>query len=216
MPGQPEPFPGRAVARQVRARGVTAPRVLRAIARFPRDRFMPPEARSQAEADCAVPIGLNQTISQPFIVGVMTAELALSGAEVVLEIGTGSGYQTAILSDLAREVFTVERHATLSLRARGVLDGLGVENVHYRIGDGTLGWAEFAPFDRVLVTAGAPAMPQGLFDQLAEGGVMVAPIGDEESQQMRVIRKRAGQPQVRDVLACRFVKLVGEDGWQEG
>lgn len=215
MPGPREDLPGVVIARQVRERGVTNPRVLRAIARFPRERFLPPETRSMATADRAVPIGLDQTISQPYMVGVMTVELALTGRERVLEIGTGSGYQAAILSALASEVFTIERHAELSLRARGVLDGLGVENVRYRIGDGSLGWPEFAPYDRVIVTAAAPSMPKALFAQLAEGGVMVAPLGDEESQQMVVIRKRDGEPQSREVLACRFVKLVGAGGWQE-
>lgn len=216
MPGPRDDLPGSAIARQVRDRGVTDERVLDAMARFPRERFLPPATRAEAGADRAVPIGLDQTISQPYIVGVMTFELALTGVERVLEIGTGSGYQTAILSVLAQEIFTIERHATLSLRARGVLDGLGVTNVHYRIGDGSLGWPEAAPFDRVLVTAAAPAMPPDLFKQLAEGGVMVAPIGNSESQQLTVVRKCKGRAESRQVLPCRFVKLVGEGGWTRG
>ena len=143
-----EPAPGALIARQVREHGVRDPRVLEAISRVSRARFMPPASRGLAHADRAVSIGFDQTISQPLMVAVMTLELALTGVERVLEIGTGSGYQTAILSELAVEVFTIERHETLSLRARGVLDGLGKTNIRYRIGDGTLGWPEVAPFDR--------------------------------------------------------------------
>src|SRR6202023_2515860 len=145
-------------------------RVLEILARLPRARFLPPEERAHATEDRALPIGLEQTISQPLMVAVMTVELDWGGSERVLEIGTGSGYQTAVLSLLAAEVFTVERLATLSLRARGLLDGLGRTNIHYRIGDGSLGWPEEAKFDRVLVTAGAPAFPAALFAQLREGG----------------------------------------------
>lgn len=213
MPGPPEDAPGSAIARMVRDRGITDARVLQAIARFPRARFMPPETRSEAGADRAVPIGLDQTISQPYIVGLMTEQLLLSGDERVLEIGTGSGYQTAILSVLAREVITVERLPLLSLRARGVLDGFSVTNVRYGIGDGSLGWPEFAPYDRILVTAAAPAMPPALFAQLVEDGLMVIPVGDEDGQQLTVIRRKNGQWDARQVLACRFVKLVGEEGW---
>ncbi len=148
MHGRREEPPGTAIARMVRDRGITDVKVLRAIAKFPRERFLPPETRAEAALDRAVSIGLDQTISQPYIVGVMTAELDLSGTERVLEVGTGSGYQAAILSVLAREVFTIERHATLSLRARGILDGLGVTNVRFAIGDGSMGLPDFAPFDR--------------------------------------------------------------------
>lgn len=213
MHGRREEPPGTAIARLVRDRGITDARVLRAIAKFPRERFLPPETRSEAGLDRAVPIGLDQTISQPFIVGVMTTELDLGGSERVLEVGTGSGYQAAILSVLAREVFTIERHATLSLRARGILDGLGVTNVRYAIGDGSLGLPEFAPYDRILVTAGCPAVPPALIEQLAEGGILIAPVGDEETQQITVMRKIGGQVNAREVLACRFVKLLGEAGW---
>ena len=215
MHGRRDDPPGAPIARQVRDRGVTDPRVLKAIARFPRERFLPPETRDQARADRAVPIGLDQTISQPYIVGLMTAELGLTGDERVLEIGTGSGYQAAVLSVLAREVFTVERLATLSLRARGVMDGLGIENVRFRVGDGTLGWPEASPFDRIVVTAAAPRMSASLFSQLVEGGRMIAPLGDDQAQQLVVIERRDGRAERRDVLSCRFVKLVGEEGWRE-
>jgi protein-L-isoaspartate(D-aspartate) O-methyltransferase len=215
---RPEPDnarPGAAVARQVRQHGVRDPRVLDALSRISRARFVPPEQREHANADRALAIGLEQTISQPFIVAVMTLELALTGVERVLEIGTGSGYQTAVLSHLAAEVFTVERLSTLSLRARGLLDGLGRSNIRYRVGDGTLGWPEAAPFDRILVTAAAPALPESLFSQLVEGGILVAPLGDEETQALTVVRKQEGQPSFKKLIPCRFVKLIGEEGWSE-
>ena len=214
MPSRRE-SPGEAIVRQVREKGIRDPRVLDAMARVPRTRFLPPETRDLAIEDRAVDIGLEQTISQPFIVAVMTLELALTGIERVLEIGTGSGYQAAVLAHLAEEVFTVERFAELSLRSRGVLDGLGLANIRYRIGDGTLGWPEEAPFDRIIVTAAARAMPPSLFEQLSEGGRVVAPIGDDELQQITVVRKVKGKPVSREVLSCRFVKLIGEEGWSE-
>jgi protein-L-isoaspartate(D-aspartate) O-methyltransferase len=200
----------------MQAKGIKDPGVLRAIARFDRERFIPPVNRRHAGDDRALPIGLDQTISQPYMVAIMTQELALSGTERVLEIGTGSGYQTAILSSLSAVVYTIERHPTLSLRARGVLDGLGLTNVRYRTGDGTLGWPEHAPFDRILVTAGAPGLPPALFEQLAEGGRLVAPLGDEDGQQLTVVVKQDGRPVARQVLACRFVPLIGEGGWSDG
>jgi protein-L-isoaspartate(D-aspartate) O-methyltransferase len=207
--------PGAAVARQVREHGIRDPRVLDALSRISRARFLPPEQRAYADDDRALAIGLDQTISQPFMVAVMTLELALTGIERVLEIGTGSGYQTAVLSHLAAEVFTVERHQMLSLRARGLLDGLGRINVRYRVGDGTLGWPGEAPFDRILVTAAAPELPETLFSQLVEGGVLVVPLGREESQALNVIRKHQGRPSARRLMACRFVKLIGAEGWME-
>ena len=214
MPSRRE-SPGEAIVRQVSEKGIRDPRVLDAMARVPRARFVPPETRGLATEDPAGDIGLDQTISQPFMVAVMTLELALTGTERVLEIGTGSGYQTALLAHLAREVFTVERFTELSLRARGILDGLGLSNLRYRIGDGTLGWPEEAPFDRIIVTAAAPSLPPALFEQLAEGGRIVAPLGDDELQQITVVRKVEGQPMSREVLSCRFVKLIGEEGWSE-
>jgi len=156
MPCPPEPPPGAAIACQVQARGIRDRRVLRAIGLFDRERFVPPEQRPRAGHDSALPIGFEQTISQPYIVAAMTEALQLVGRERILEVGTGSGYQTAILAALAGEVFTIERLPTLSLRARGLLDGLGIANVRYRIGDGSLGWPEEAPFDRILIAAGSP------------------------------------------------------------
>ena len=216
MPGPHDRRPADWLDRQLRSRGVTAPRVLAAMARVDRRRFVPPPEREQAVADAALPIGCAQTISQPYMVGAMTQELALAGPERVLEIGTGSGYQAAILAVLAAEVYTIERHPTLSLRARGVLDGMGLTNLRYKVGDGTLGWPEAAPFDRILVTAAAPAVPPPLFKQLAEGGLLIAPVGGEEGQELHVIRKESGRPVVRTMIPCRFVKLIGEEGWAEG
>src|SRR4051794_7446616 len=211
----PRESPGSVIARQVRAKGIRDDRVLSALSLVPRTRFLPPDKRHLAFEDRAVDIGLDQTISQPFMVAVMTLELALTGNERVLEIGTGSGYQTAVLSHLAAQVFTIERHRELSLRARGILDGLDLNNIRYGIGDGTLGWPEESPFDRVLVTAGAPELPPSLFEQLGEGGILVAPLGDDRMQQLTVIRKVGGRPTSRTLLPCHFVKLIGEEGWGE-
>lgn len=213
MPCPPEPPPGAIIARRLQARGITDRKLLRAIGRLARERFLPPEGRDLADADRALPIGLDQTISQPYMVAVMTQELALTGSERVLEIGTGSGYQTAILAQLAPEVYTIERYATLSLRARGLLDGLGFENIRYQIGDGTLGWPEESPFDRILVTAGAPSFPESLFEQLAEVGRLIAPIGPEDDQDLTLIDKQDGRPITRTLMSCRFVKLIGLEGW---
>jgi protein-L-isoaspartate(D-aspartate) O-methyltransferase len=211
----PDSTPGAAIVRQIRDKGVRDARVLDAISRVPRSRFVPPEVRHQAGEDRAVGIGCDQTISQPFMVAVMTIELALTGTERVLEIGTGSGYQTAILARLAAEVYTIERHRMLSLRARGVLDGLGLTNIVYRIADGTLGWPESAPFDRAIITAAAPRVPTPIFDQLVEGGLLVLPLGDEQSQRLTVVRKVEGRAVLHEGIACRFVPLIGEQGWNE-
>jgi protein-L-isoaspartate(D-aspartate) O-methyltransferase len=209
------PYPGAAIAHQMQQRGINDPRLLEAMARISRERFLPPDERQHALDDRAIPIGHEQTISQPFIVAVMTRELRLTGTERVLEIGTGSGYQTAVLSDLASQVFTIERLETLSLRARSILDGLGRTNIHYRIGDGTLGWPAEGPFDRIIVTAGAPGFPLTLFDQLIEGGLLVAPVGNESSQELTIIQKRDGRPKSRKIMPCRFVKLIGAEGWAD-
>jgi len=211
----PDHGPLRAMTRKLLARGITNSRLLDVMSRVPRDRFLPRELRSHAFEDRAVPIGDDQTISQPYIVAVMTQELALEGGERVLEIGTGSGYQTAILSELSAEVYTIERNARLSAQAQATLDALERKNIHFRVGDGTLGWPEAAPFDRILVTAGSPDFPSALFDQLVEGGVLVIPLGDEAGQHLTLIRKQEGLPQIQKSIACRFVKLVGEEGWKD-
>lgn len=215
MPRPPDSSSTDSIARQMRDKGIRDPRVLAALEHVPRVRFLPPGEREYALDDRALPIECDQTISQPYIVAVMTEELELAGAERVLEVGTGSGYQTAILSELAAEVFTIERHALLSLRARSLLDGLGRTNIHFRIGDGSLGWPAQDPFDRIIVTAAAPVLPPPLFAQLGEGGVLIVPLGDEEQQQLTVVRKQEGRPAAREVLPCRFVRLVGRAGWRE-
>jgi protein-L-isoaspartate(D-aspartate) O-methyltransferase len=216
MAENPRDRPGLPIARMVAARGISDARVLEALAQVPRERFVPPPARRHAAEDRALAIGEGQTISQPYIVGFMSQELALTGSERVLEIGTGSGYQTAVLAFLARDVFTVERIPLLSLRARAALDGLGIENTRFRVGDGSFGWPDDAPFDRIVVTCAVPAFPSALFAQLAEGGRLLAPIGGEQAQELTVIEKRAGLAVERRVLACRFVPLVGESGWAPG
>ncbi|HOX38733.1 MAG TPA: protein-L-isoaspartate(D-aspartate) O-methyltransferase [Candidatus Brocadiia bacterium] len=199
----------------LRGRGVGDPRVLGAMGRIPRELFTRPQDRIRAYADSAMPIDLGQTISQPYIVGLMTQELAPAAASRVLEIGTGSGYQTAVLAELAGEVFTVERIAELSEGAREVLSGLGYANIRFMIGDGTLGWPEHAPYDRIIVTAGAPRCPEALIEQLAEGGRLAIPIGGESLQQLTVFERRSGAVIKREVCGCVFVPLIGRDGWAE-
>ena len=203
------------ITSQLRQRGITDDRVLSAINKVPREWFIPPSQRERAYADMALPIGHEQTISQPYMVAVMTQELQLKGSERVLEIGTGSGYQTAVLAELAAEVYTIERLKDLSLRARSILDGRGYTNIHYHIGDGTLGWPDHAPYDRIIVTAAAPSLPKSVFAQLAERGVIVIPLGPYERQQLQAIHKIAGRPAERDVCPCVFVKLLGAEGWPE-
>src|SRR5688500_9575605 len=179
------------IERQLRPRGIRDERVLRALGRIPRERFIPAELAGDAYADGALPIDCEQTISQPVIVALMTEALQLTGQEKVLEIGTGSGYQTALLAELAAEVFTIERHADLSRQAQERLQTLGYKNIHTRIGDGSLGWPEEAPFDRILVTAAAPDCPPALWDQLAEGGILVGPFGPPAEQNLWEMHKIA-------------------------
>jgi len=194
-------------------RGITDPNVLDAVEETRRDRFVPESLQCAAYEDDALPIGEGQTISQPYIVALMTQELRLGGDELVLEIGTGSGYQTAILARLARRVVTIERIESLSASARRVLAELGVTNVDYRIGDGTLGNPESGPYDRVIVTASAPAVPEPLYSQLKLGGRIVAPVGDESSQDLVILEKTPAGRRLTPLCGCRFVKLIGEAGW---
>ena len=203
------------VDQQLRTRGIADPRTLAAIGRVPREWFVPPELRDRAYADSALSIGSDQTISQPYIVGLTTEALNVAEGHRVLEIGTGSGYQTAVLAELGAEVFTIERHTTLSLRARAVLDALGYQRIHFRIGDGTLGWPEAAPFDRIVVTAMAPELPASLFAQLRTEGKMVIPIGTLERQSLDLITKVVGKPVAQHLCGCLFVKLIGSQGWDE-
>jgi protein-L-isoaspartate(D-aspartate) O-methyltransferase len=192
---------------QIRARGVRDPLVLAAMSRVPRHLFMPESFRVHAYADQPLPIGEGQTISQPYIVAYMTEALGLKGGEKVLEIGTGSGYQSAILAEIAGEVWTVEIVEALALRARAILDGLGYKNIRYRIGDGSEGWPEEAPFDGIIVTAAAPRMPAALEGQLAEGGRMIIPVGTE-LQELFLVRRAKKRFERERLLGVRFVPLV--------
>jgi len=201
------------VRRDLAARGITDERVLGAFRRVPRERFVWDVDSSDAYADHPLRIGEGQTISQPYMVALMTETLMLEGTEKVLEIGTGSGYQTAILAELVREVFTVERIAALSEKARSTLADLGYGNVRYRVGDGTLGWREEAPFDRIIVTAGAPSVPESLKGQLAEAGRLVIPVGGGHGQDLLIITREGDDFRTEKGTGCIFVKLIGEEGW---
>lgn len=196
------------VERQLRSRGIRDERVLKVMSRVPREAFLPREIVHEAYLDCALPIDCQQTMSQPIIVAMMSEALELSGSERVLEIGTGSGYQTAILAELAAEVFSIERHADLTRQAEARLKGLGYRNVELRVGDGSLGWPEKAPFDRMIVTAAARACPPALWEQLVEGGVLVGPFGPAAEQTLYALRKIDDQPETRVLTGCRFVPLV--------
>lgn len=192
---------------QIRARGVCDPLVLAAIEKVPRHLFVPEGMRGCAHADEPLPIGQGQTISQPYIVAYMTEALGLQGGERVLEIGTGSGYQTAVLAEIVREVWTVEIVENLSLQAHSILDSLGYANIRYRVGDGSGGWPESAPFDAVMVTAAAARMPESLKEQLGPGGRMIIPVGTDVQELFLVRREKKGLTRER-LLAVRFVPLV--------
>jgi protein-L-isoaspartate(D-aspartate) O-methyltransferase len=199
--------------RQLRRRGIHDPRVLAAMAKLPREQFIRPELRDEAYADCALGIDCGQTISQPYMVALMTQALELSGGEKVLEIGTGSGYQAAILAELVGEVVSVERHPELSDRAAAILRQLGYGNVTLAVGDGTLGWPPAAPYDRIIVTAAASHLPPPLLEQLKDGGLLVIPVGEPDLQTLQAIRRTGPTHQVVNLAACRFVPLVGAEGW---
>jgi len=203
------------VVEQLQRRGVHDARVLDAMARVPRHEFVPPEQQAQAYGDCALPIGEGQTISQPFMVAVMSAALALAGGERVLEIGTGSGYQAAVLGALAREVITIERRASLAAVARQRLASLGYTNIDVVVADGSNGYPPRAPYGGIIVTAGAPRVPASLKTQLADGGRLVVPIGSRFHQDLVVVERR-GDALVETMReACAFVPLVGQEGWPE-
>jgi protein-L-isoaspartate(D-aspartate) O-methyltransferase len=201
------------VETQLAARGIRDERVLSAMARVPRHEFVGPEHRDQAYVDHPIPIGEAQTISQPFIVARTLESLALRSSDKVLEIGTGSGYQTAVLVQLAFAVYSVERHSPLATYAQEVLLRLGYSNVRILVADGTNGWPEFAPFDAIVVSAAAPDIPPPLFKQLREAGRMVIPVGPPDAQELKLVRKLDGQPLVSVLEGCRFVPLVGEHGF---
>ena len=204
----------RMVEDQLAHRGITDERVLAAMRRVPRHLFVEEPLRDRAHGDHPLPIGEEQTISQPYIVGLMTQLLELRGQEKILEVGTGSGYQTAVLAELARRVCSIERLPRLAERARSLLEQLGYDNVWVRVGSGTLGWPDEAPFDRILVTAGGPSVPPPLFQQLAEGGRMVVPVGDVANQTLTVVEKIRGEMKTRPCGDCKFVKLVGKYAWE--
>jgi protein-L-isoaspartate(D-aspartate) O-methyltransferase len=199
----------RAMVEQIRSRGVTDARVLDAMLAVPRERFVPPETALRAYDDSPLPIGAGQTISQPYIVAYMTDALDVRPRHRVLEIGTGSGYQAAVLAHLARDVYTMEIVAELARRASSVLQGLGLKNVHVRAGDGYAGWPEHAPFDRIMVTAAPERIPQPLVDQLAPGGRLVAPVGAQhETQWITIIEKTPTGVTERRTIPVRFVPFV--------
>jgi len=205
----------RMVQEQIIARGISSPRVIETLLKIPRHLFVQEAMADQAYNDGALPIGEKQTISQPFMVALMTELLELKPQDHVLEIGTGSGYQTAVLASLCRRVWTIERIRSLAMQARKVLDTLHLLNVNIKVGDGTLGWPEEAPFDAILVTAGAPAVPEALAEQLAPGGRLVIPVGNEANQTILRIRKEADGSLTRETgIGCRFVPLIGQQGWQ--
>lgn len=205
----------RMVEKQLIGRGIRDRRVIDAMQKIPRHLFVEEAMAAQAYNDNPLPIGERQTISQPYMVALMTELLELKGKERVLEIGTGSGYQAAVLAVLADRVYTMERIRPLAMRARKVLDSLGLLNVNIKIDDGTCGWEEEAPFDAIIVTAGAPDIPEALVKQLAPGGRMVLPVGDQFSQTLvRVVKGEDGALSMEQSVGCRFVKLIGKQGWE--
>ncbi|HLE82759.1 MAG TPA: protein-L-isoaspartate(D-aspartate) O-methyltransferase [Thermoanaerobaculia bacterium] len=203
------------VEHQLERRGIADPLVLEAMRKVPREAFVPPELAEEAYADGPLPIGEGQTISQPYIVALMTEALELRGGERVLEIGAGSGYAAAVLAEIAAELYTVERHARLAEEAAARLTRLGYDNVHVRVGDGSLGWPEHAPFDAIVVAAGAPEVPEALKEQLAVGGRLVIPVGQGRTLQdlLRLRRLSETEYQREELGGVRFVPLVGEEGW---
>ncbi|MBN1913440.1 MAG: protein-L-isoaspartate(D-aspartate) O-methyltransferase [Candidatus Omnitrophica bacterium] len=205
----------RMVEEQLIRRGISSQGLLRAFYEIERHRFIPEQLGMNAYADFPVPIGESQTISQPYIVALMTESLELKTTDKVLEIGTGSGYQCAILAMLSREVYSVERLASLSNRAQALFKELGYGNIRLKIGDGTLGWEEFAPYDKIMVTAASPCIPAPLLEQLDEGGRLILPLGQGLGQVLTLVEKKDGKINSRDICGCVFVPLVGEYGYPQ-
>ena len=205
----------RMVKNQLIPRGIKDKEVLRVMGKVPRHRFIEEALVGEAYNDHPLPIGHKQTISQPYIVALMTEALELTGNEKVLEIGTGSGYQTAILAELAQKVYTIERVRPLMEKARKLLAELGLMNILFKAFDGTLGWGEYQPYDAILVTAGAPKMPRPLLDQLVEGGRMVIPIGNKFSQELIKVTRVEDRYEEKNLGGCRFVDLIGIHGWKD-
>jgi protein-L-isoaspartate(D-aspartate) O-methyltransferase len=215
--GMPDRMHARRVAmveQQLRQRGIHDQRILEVMAKVPRHEFVPPCLESHAYEDQPVPIGEGQTISQPYIVAAMLEPLSLTKADRVLEIGTGSGYQTALLAELAGEVFSIERHAPLAEAAIEVLKRLGYDNVHIRVADGSLGWPEAAPFDVIVVSAAVPQLPPSLIEQMKDGGRLIAPVGTPDAQELLLIRRTGRELTMKHLDGCRFVPLLGEQGFR--
>jgi protein-L-isoaspartate(D-aspartate) O-methyltransferase len=205
----------RMIETQLIPRGIHDPAVLKAMGKIPREAFVPAHVKEAAYNDCPLPISEEQTISQPFIVALMSTSLELQENDRVLEVGTGSGYQAAILAEIASEVYTVERVPSLAQSAEKVLSHLGYKNIHFKIFNGTLGWPEKAPYDAIIVTAGSPEVPQPLIDQLADEGRLVIPVGDSMGQELFKITKINEKTRVENLGAVRFVNLIGQYGWKE-
>jgi protein-L-isoaspartate(D-aspartate) O-methyltransferase len=203
------------VREQIERRGVRDPRVLDALRAVPRHLFVPSNQRHRAYADGALPINMEQTISQPYIVALMTELMELKGGETVLEVGTGSGYQAAVLAQVAAQVHSIERHGPLAQTAREVLASLGIKNIQVHTGDGTLGLPEFGPYEAIMVTAAAPQAPQSLLDQLVDGGRLVIPVGGKHSQRLGVWRRKGTRFKQTTITAVVFVPLLGDEGWSE-
>jgi protein-L-isoaspartate(D-aspartate) O-methyltransferase len=204
------------VENQLLSRGIKDPRVIAAMRKVPRHLFLDEALWPEAYEDHPVPIGEKQTISQPFIVALMTEALKLSGMEKILEVGTGSGYQAAVLAELAEQVYSIERLPSIAKRARRILDELKYANIVITIGDGTLGWKEHSPYDGIIVTAASPYPPKTLLEQLKMGGRLIIPIGDEFTQDLTLYRKEGEEDYSKKSYGgCRFVKLIGEQGWRE-
>jgi protein-L-isoaspartate(D-aspartate) O-methyltransferase len=203
------------VKRQLVARGIRDAGVLEAMRKVPRHRFVDENLASTAYHDNPLPVGEGQTISQPYMVALMTEALDLRGHEKTLEVGTGSGYQTAILAELSDQVYSVERIGELLTKAKKVLEELGYTNILFKAFDGTLGWEEHAPYDAIIVTAGAPEVPKPFLEQLDRGGRLVIPVGDQIGQELVKVTKKNGLLDEEQLGGCRFVDLVGEHGWEE-
>jgi len=203
------------VKNQLASRGIADEGVLQAMGKTPRHLFISEALAGEAYNDHPVPIGEKQTISQPYIVALMTEALELQGKENTLEIGTGSGYQTAILAELSSRVYTIERIKSLLVDARKLLAQLGYSNILFKAFDGTLGWKEYAPFDAIMITAGAPSLPEPLIDQLADNGRMVIPVGDRYTQELIKVTKKGENLEQESLGGCRFVNLIGIHGWKD-
>jgi len=203
------------IREQLEDRGIDDPDLLQAFRANPRHLFVPESQKGAAYSDRPLPIGEGQTISQPYIVALMTENLSVRPEDRVLEIGTGSGYQTAILAELAKEVYTIERKRELKERAKVIHEQLGLSNITYRVGDGTRGWAENAPYDRIIGTGSVPTIPKSLIDQLAVNGRLVIPVGGQRQQRLVLLIKKEEEIEKRKKSYCSFLPLIGEEGWQE-